>query len=144
MISRSYLTKYWWMSLYSNLPLVKHSRYACLSFALSFVLIFDKLCTIIEKLFWDAWPILDFVLHTFSTNFRQHFSNSIAHVAWFLLQPISLPFPHQTVLRALQNGSWQHDTYQHCREEGVKGIKFKNCLSNDLSNRGVFSLTCLM
>ena len=40
-----------------------------------------------------------FVFLTVSANFRPCFSNNNVHVAWTLLQPISLPYPHQAMLR---------------------------------------------
>ena len=54
--------------------------------------------TIIERISWDAWSILVVVFLTASANFRQRFWNNNVHVAW-TLQPISLPYPHQTMLR---------------------------------------------
>ena len=55
--------------------------------------------TIIEKISWDARSILVFVFLRVSANFRPCFSNNNVHVAWTLLQPISLPYPHQAMLR---------------------------------------------
>ena len=69
---------------------------------------------------WDARSFLVFVFHTAIANFRPCFSNNNVHVAWTLLQPISLPYLHQTMLRGTTRKltSWLLSTLY--RERGGK------------------------
>ena len=73
--------------------------------------------------------MLVFVFLTAGTNFRLCFSNNNVHVAWILLQPISLLYPSKKKKKCWedQQRSWQHDSYQHCT--GEEGAKFINCHS---------------
>ena len=52
------------------------------------------------------------------------FSNNNVHVAWTLLQPISLPYPHQTMVRGptRKMTTWLLSTLYRGR-----GVKFKYC-----------------
>ena len=84
---RCLVTRLWYRSPFYFLPTA------------SSYLVFGWPPTIIEKNSWDARSILVFVFLTTGANFRLCLSNNNVHVAWTLLQPISLPYPHQTMLR---------------------------------------------
>ena len=102
--------------------------------------------TIIEKISWDAWSILVVVFLTASSNFRLHFWNNNVHVAWTLLQPISLPYPHQTMLRepTRKLTTWLLSTLYRGRGGQIKVLPLNhpNSFFNDCTSRsGRYNLT---
>ena len=84
----------------------------------------------LEKNVGTTRSILVFVFLTAGANFRTCFSNNSVDVAWILLQPISLPYPNQTMLRGPTRKLTTWLLYQHCTGGRVPYTFFNDCRSS--------------